>query len=77
MKKFFSVIQILGKFIHESGADEQLGDMLLDQIEEFVQRTDNKIDDKLVLPAIKALRIAFDIPDNDPPKEHPDQTNFL
>lgn len=67
MKIFFSVIQILGKFFHESGSDKQLGDMLLDTVEEFIQRTDNTIDDKLLLPAIKALRIAFDIPDNDEP----------
>ena len=65
MKTFFSIINILGKFFHESGADKQLGDALLDTIENFVQRTDNTIDDKMILPAIKALRIALDIPDND------------
>lgn len=65
MKTFFSIVQILGRFFHESGSDKQLGDMLLDTIENFVARTDNTLDDKLLLPAIKALRIAFDIPDND------------
>jgi hypothetical protein len=65
MKTFFTIIQILGKIIHDSGADQNLGDQLLDTLEDFVQRTDNKVDDKLILPAIKALRIAFDIPDND------------
>ena len=65
MKRFFAIINILGKFFHESGASEELADTLLDTIENFIQRTDNTIDDKLLLPAIKALRIAYQIPDND------------
>lgn len=65
MKVFFSVIQILGRFFHESGSDKQLGDALLDTIENHIQRTDNTLDDKLLLPAIKALRYAFGIEDND------------
>jgi hypothetical protein len=68
MKKFFTIVQILGGLIAKAGVDKQLGDVLLDQLENFVQRTDNKIDDHLLLPAIRALREAFDIPDNDQPK---------
>lgn len=41
------------------------GDKLFDLIEEFVEDSETTIDDKTVLPIVKALRIGLNIPDND------------
>lgn len=46
--------------------DEQLktfADMAFDFIEDAVQESENTYDDALVLPVIRRLRDAFDIPD--------------
>ncbi|RLG44187.1 MAG: hypothetical protein DRN81_05075 [Thermoproteota archaeon] len=43
-------------------------DKMLDEIENYVEKTENKIDDVLVLNSIKMLRSVFDIPDNDEDK---------
>lgn len=40
-------------------------DALLDYVEETVVKSDNTIDDKIVIPACQLLRKTFDIPDND------------
>lgn len=40
-------------------------DTVFDHIENFVLGTNSTIDDALVLPVMKTLRIALDIPDND------------
>ena len=41
------------------------GDKLFDFIEDAVTSSDTTIDDATVLPVIRALRAAFNIPDND------------
>jgi len=46
-----------------------LGDALLDTLEDYVERTDNQTDDKLVLPMIKGLRVACNIPDEEEEKK--------
>lgn len=66
MKKLFSIIGAVRKALLDADVDDTtLGDYLLDKVEEYVARTDNKIDDAVVLPVIKGLRILWDIPDND------------
>jgi hypothetical protein len=40
-------------------------DMAFDFVEDAVQKSENPYDDAIVLPVIKKLRDAFDIPDND------------
>ena len=40
-------------------------DSLLDFIESSVEKSDNKIDDAIVLPLCKVIRDALNIPDND------------
>lgn len=61
MKKFFAIFHVLSPLLKS----ESLGDYLLDKLEDYVLQTDNTIDDKLVLPAIKALRISYEIPENE------------
>jgi len=61
MRKFFMLLNLIKPLLDV----EKLGDFLLDQLENYVQKTDNKTDDALVLPVIKGLRIALNIPDND------------
>lgn len=40
-------------------------DAFLDAIENYVAKTENKVDDKIVLPAISALRAAINVPDGE------------
>lgn len=61
MNKFLQITAMLGPLIDMTN----LGDYLLDKLEDYVEDTNNKTDDKLVLPAIKALRAALNIPDKD------------
>jgi hypothetical protein len=64
MKKFFMMLNLIKPILDV----EKLGDALLDSLEDYVARTDNKTDDALVLPVIKGLRIALDIEDDDEKK---------
>jgi len=40
-------------------------DSLIDLIEDAVAKSENKLDDQIVLPLCDMIRSAFDIPDND------------
>ncbi len=40
-------------------------DMAIDMVEEKIENTETKIDDKVILPLIGIIREAFDIEDND------------
>ena len=44
---------------------KKYGDKLFDLIETVVEDSETKIDDKTVLPVVKALRVGLNIPDND------------
>ncbi|MGW8177417.1 MAG: hypothetical protein ACWGQW_01255 [bacterium] len=48
------------------GVGSKLLDSMLDTIEDTVLGSETEIDDAIVLPIIKALRSALEIPDNDP-----------
>lgn len=66
MKKFFTILNAVRSAFDKAGVQPpDLGDFLLDKLEEFVVRTDNKIDDAIILPVIKGLRVIWDIPDED------------
>ena len=41
-------------------------DMSLDMIEDAIAKSETKLDDKLALPVINAIREGFGIEDNDP-----------
>jgi hypothetical protein len=60
MQKFMTIMGYLVRLMPAPETEETLGEFLLDALEEFVQKTDNKIDDILVLPMIKAMRLAHD-----------------
>lgn len=45
---------------------KRLVDAGLDVIEDEITKTTNAIDDTVLMPIIKLIRVAFDIPDNDP-----------
>ena len=40
-------------------------DALFDKVEELVEKSETKADDKMVLPIIDALRKSLNVPDND------------
>jgi hypothetical protein len=44
---------------------KEFADMAFDFVEDAVQKSENPYDDAIVLPIIKKVRDAFDIPDND------------
>jgi hypothetical protein len=48
---------------------KEFADMALDFIEDAVQKSENQVDDAVVLPILKRFRESFDIPDNDPEPE--------
>lgn len=56
-----TIMGYLVRLMPQQENEETLGEFLLDCLEEFVQRTDNEWDDKLVLPLIKAMRLAHDV----------------
>lgn len=61
MKKFFMILNLIKPILDL----EKLGDTMIDTLEDYVQKTDNKTDDALVLPVIKGLRVALMIEDDD------------
>jgi hypothetical protein len=63
MNKFLNIMGFVMKLVPNEAREEieqSIGEYLLNAVEEFVERTDNKIDDRLVLPMVEALRIAYD-----------------
>jgi len=44
---------------------KKFADMAFDFIEDAIQESENQYDDTLILPVIKRLRDAFNIPDDD------------
>jgi hypothetical protein len=44
---------------------KEFADMAMDFIEDAVAKSENKVDDAVVLPVLKRFREAFDVPDND------------
>lgn len=72
MTKFMTVLSMLKPAFIAADALESLGDACLDTLEEFVQRTDNKIDDAVILPAIKGLRMVAGIADHDDCEQKPE-----
>lgn len=69
MDRFIQVLSMLKPAFEAAEVMEAMGDCFLDALEDFVQRTDNKIDDATILPAIKGLRVVAGIADNDKPKK--------
>ena len=51
---------------------KKFADFVLDFVEDFVAGTKSPVDDLLLLPLCKMIRVTFDIPDNDE-AESPDQ----
>lgn len=65
---FKKILEALIPFILTMLTKEQLkefADMALDFVENAVQKSENPIDDIVVLPILQRLRDTFDIPDND------------
>jgi hypothetical protein len=62
------IIPILMQIVKQLLSPENIqlyGDKLFDLIEDFVADSETTIDDLTVLPVVKALRNALNIPDND------------
>jgi hypothetical protein len=60
------LVQALMKVIIKSCMDEatqkKYVDAVLDAVENFVKRTDNTLDDELIVPLIQSIRDNFGIP---------------
>ena len=57
------IMQIVEQLLSKENV-QKYGDHLFDFITEAVESSETTIDDTTVLPLIKALRLALDIPDN-------------
>ena len=42
-----------------------IADRILDAVEERVENSDTPVDDAILLPLVRTVRLALDIPDND------------
>ena len=56
MNKFLMIMSILKPALEAAKVVDQIGDACIDAVEEIIQRTDNTVDDAIVLPALKGLR---------------------
>jgi|GEM_PF-2433951 len=63
--------RIVSELIEKLDEDVLKGflDRLLDWLEALIMSTDTKLDDATLLPLLKHVRDAFEIPDNDQPKK--------
>lgn len=52
------------------GADQLkvFADYILDILEDAIAKSETTLDDRFAIPALRAFRVSFDIPDNDPVK---------
>lgn len=55
---------LMGLF--DSEMMKKFADWVIDFIEDAIEKSETQLDDRFALPAIRAFRVAFDIPDNDP-----------
>lgn len=58
------VIKLAKKYLTAENVKGAL-DSLIDKLEEIIAKSETSIDDKLVLPILKKVREALNIPDND------------
>ena len=58
------IIKVIEELLNPENI-QKYGDKLFDFIEDAVKSSSTTIDDKTVLPVIRALRIGMNIPDND------------
>jgi len=52
--------------LFDSAQLKKFADWIIDIAEEAIANSETTIDDKFALPAIRAFRVTFDIPDDDP-----------
>lgn len=45
---------------------KEFSDKQLDFFEEAISKSETQLDDKFIIPILRAFRVSFDIPDNDP-----------
>ena len=48
---------------------KEFSDKQLDFFEEAISKSETQLDDKFIIPILRAFRVSFDIPDNDDNKE--------
>ena len=58
------IIKVIEELLNPENI-QKYGDKLFDFVEDAVKSSSTTIDDKTVLPVIRALRIGMNIPDND------------
>ena len=60
-----TIVSYLVRLMPEQEKEETLSEFLIDCLEEFVVKTDNKFDDKMLLPLIKCMRKAHEIKEDE------------
>ena len=59
---FLTIIKQVFKSCMDGDTQRKFVDTVLDAVEGFVTRTDNTLDDQLIVPLIKSIRENFNVP---------------
>jgi hypothetical protein len=62
---FLTIIKQIFKACLDEATQKKFVDSVLDAVETFVKRTDNALDDELILPLINSIRNNFGVPQQD------------
>ena len=60
-----ALMKVLIKACMDEATQKKFVDAVLDSVEAFVSRTDNTLDNELILPLINSIRQNFNIPQQD------------
>jgi hypothetical protein len=60
-----ALMKVLIKACMDEATQKKFVDAVLDAVEAFVSRTDNTLDNELILPLINSIRQNFNIPQQD------------
>lgn len=59
---FLTIIKQIFKAALDGETQKKFVDAVLDAVESFVMKTENKLDDETILPLIKSIRENFNVP---------------
>lgn len=62
---FLTLVKQVFKACMSVETQKKFVDCVLDAVENFVKRTDNTLDDELIIPLIDSIRRNFDVPQQD------------
>jgi hypothetical protein len=61
---FLTILKQIFKAALDGETQRKFVDAVLDAVEAFVKKTDNTLDDEMIVPLIKSIRENFNVPQN-------------